>query len=137
MGRIWDVLTGFLAYVHAMSSLIPTYSSSPLTNSKLIKIQEEALDFYFGLHKDAENYVKNFNERQSTNNFSQESWINLSFENKVQQSLDEILNTTSGKDKKAWLYIELWMIKYRPELYRIATKKKPMEFQIHIAGSGA
>ncbi|CAH7669758.1 hypothetical protein PPACK8108_LOCUS4399 [Phakopsora pachyrhizi] len=30
--------------------------------------------------------------------------------------------TQFDEDKKTWLYIELWMMRYRPELYKIATR---------------
>ncbi|KAI8450284.1 hypothetical protein BY996DRAFT_7394254 [Phakopsora pachyrhizi] len=123
--RIWCGLTGFLAYVHAISALIPSESSLPLTNSKLIKTQEEALDFFFNLHEKAENFVMIHSKRNNRKISYDKCWTDLSYEDKVQRSLNEILNSKICKDKKAWLYIELWMIRFRPELYEIAAKNLP------------
>ncbi|KAI8446081.1 hypothetical protein BY996DRAFT_7873425 [Phakopsora pachyrhizi] len=123
IGRIWDGLAGFLAYVHAITALIPSDSSLPLTNSKLENNQEEALDFFFELNKDAENFLRNYTQRRNKKTYYDKCWRDLSYEDKVQRSLDEIFNLKTSKDKKAWLYIELWMIRCRPELYLIATKK--------------
>ncbi|CAH7677305.1 hypothetical protein PPACK8108_LOCUS12442 [Phakopsora pachyrhizi] len=121
--RIWVGVVGFLAYVHAINAIMPPGSTLPITNYKLVEKQEEALNFFFRLHEDAQNFVGNYSERKTRKTYFDNDWKELSFEDKRKRALDEILNSNSPKDKRAWLYIELWMINYRPQLYQIATQK--------------
>ncbi|KAI8454421.1 hypothetical protein BY996DRAFT_8686787 [Phakopsora pachyrhizi] len=55
--RIWVGVVGFLAYVHAINAIMPPGSTLPITNYKLVEKQEEALNFFFRLHEDAQNFV--------------------------------------------------------------------------------
>ncbi|KAI8449224.1 hypothetical protein BY996DRAFT_7503161 [Phakopsora pachyrhizi] len=121
MDSIWAALTGFLAYVHAINAIIVSDSVLPLENYKIVEKQEEAFNFFFDLHKDAENFVRCDSERKTHKLKVEEGWKDLSFEVKRNHVLDIIFNSEARLERKAWLCIELWMIKYRPELYNIAT----------------
>ncbi|KAI8457453.1 hypothetical protein BY996DRAFT_6909562 [Phakopsora pachyrhizi] len=121
--RSWAGLTAYLAYVHAITAIVPPNSLLPLTNSKLVKNQEEALDFFFELHEDSEKIFRKRTEVKPKIKISDKDWKHLNFEKKRHLALDKILNTEVKKDQMVWLYVELWMIKNRLKLYKIATGK--------------
>ncbi|CAH7675065.1 hypothetical protein PPACK8108_LOCUS10029, partial [Phakopsora pachyrhizi] len=98
--QTWNALTGFLAYVHAINAIIvPSGSLKPLSHEQLIAKQEEAFKFFCA--------------------YSTINAENMSFEQIRDCSINQLLNSRFSRNHVAWIYIELWMFKYRPELQEI------------------
>ncbi|KAI8443786.1 hypothetical protein BY996DRAFT_6426939 [Phakopsora pachyrhizi] len=115
--QIWQSMTGFLAYVHAINAIIaPSKSLEPLSQEKLVKKQEEAFKFFCDLHKDIIKYCCKQRSRKSSRTYSTFKTGNLSFEQIKDRSMNQIFNSRLSSHHEVWVYLELWLFKYRPEL---------------------
>ncbi|CAH7682302.1 expressed protein [Phakopsora pachyrhizi] len=118
--QTWNALTGFLAYVHAINAIIvPSGSLKPLSHEQLIAKQEEAFKFFCGLHADIEKFCVKQRTRKTARAYSTINAENMSFEQIRDCSINQLLNSRFSRNHVAWIYIELWMFKYRPELQEI------------------
>ncbi|CAH7668195.1 hypothetical protein PPACK8108_LOCUS2665 [Phakopsora pachyrhizi] len=124
---IWIRLTSFLAYVHAINAIISPGPLKPLSYEQLVKKQEDALDFFFRLHDKAENLFTTKKIRRSKNVYLNPCSNNLNVEEKKQQVIKTIFDSTLHNDNASWLYVELWMMIYRPNLLSIMKNDSKSE----------
>ncbi|CAH7668305.1 hypothetical protein BY996DRAFT_2878935 [Phakopsora pachyrhizi] len=123
LNQIWLGLTGFLAHVHAINAIIaPSKILKPLSNEELVAKQEEAFIFFCDLHKDIEKYSFQPRTRESTRVISTFSTVGLSFEQIRDLSIYQLVNARFSRNHVAWIYIELWLFKYKPELQKINNR---------------
>ncbi|KAI8462135.1 hypothetical protein BY996DRAFT_15554 [Phakopsora pachyrhizi] len=120
INQTWDAMTAFLAYVHAINAIIvPVEGMAPLSQDQLITKQEEAFEFFYELHSDIEKFCFKKRTRRSTRACSTIRTENLSFEQIKDHSMNQLFNTLVYSHHVAWIYIELWLTRYRPELQEI------------------
>ncbi|CAH7671232.1 hypothetical protein BY996DRAFT_1206699 [Phakopsora pachyrhizi] len=120
--QVWNRMTSFMAYVHAINAIISPGLLEPLTHEQLVQRQEEAFEFFIELHQDFEKLYKKSTEKRGKINLYNITFDGPSFEEIRQQVMGEILNNYTSRDIAVWLYIELYMIKFRPKLFYIAKK---------------
>ncbi|KAI8454196.1 hypothetical protein BY996DRAFT_6414074 [Phakopsora pachyrhizi] len=117
--QTWSRMTSFLAYVHAFNAIIAPGDTKPLSYHQLLQQQKDAIEFFFQLHNKVESlraetratkvrYVimKPFNDKSD-------------FEEEKQKLMKKIFSSHLRSDNAPWLYIELWMMNFRPSLYNI------------------
>ncbi|CAH7681426.1 expressed protein, partial [Phakopsora pachyrhizi] len=121
--RIWLGMTGFLAYVHLINSIIiESDCKMPLTYEQLVEKQEEAFNFFVELHEDAERLCVEQRVNVAKRFYTQQNFNNMSFEDIRKHSIDQILNSNIYNNHRVWIYVELWLIKCRPNLHKIAAQ---------------
>ncbi|KAI8460462.1 hypothetical protein BY996DRAFT_6724008 [Phakopsora pachyrhizi] len=120
--QTWFRMTSFLAYVHALNAIISPGHSKPLSNEQLVKHQEGAIEFFFQLHDNVD-FLFTMPKDTKLRNISLKPFSEKSdFEEEKQKAMKEILSSNIRSDNASWLYIELWMFKYRPSLYKIMKR---------------
>ncbi|CAH7684214.1 expressed protein [Phakopsora pachyrhizi] len=120
LNQIWLGMNGFLAYVHAINAIIlPSESLVPLKQEQLVAKQEEAFKFFCDLHKDFEKFCSKQRAKKCPRRSFTIKTENLSFEEIRDNSMNQLFESKLSRNKVAWIYIELWLIKCRPELQNI------------------
>ncbi|KAI8444869.1 hypothetical protein BY996DRAFT_8694325 [Phakopsora pachyrhizi] len=120
--QVWNRMTSFMAYVHAINAIISPDPLEPLTHEQLIQRQEEALEFFIELHKDFENLYKKTwldNRKRILPSLTEKE---LEVEEKKQEAISVIFNSLPHNDVAVWLYIELYLIKRRTSLFSMSKK---------------
>ncbi|CAH7685189.1 expressed protein [Phakopsora pachyrhizi] len=120
---VWLGMIGFMAYVHLINSIImPSDCIIPLTYEQLVESQEEAFKFFIKLHDDIEILWVDQRNTSSKRTYSKRTFNQLSFEEIRKHSLKQILNANLYNNQNVWIYLELWLIKFRPNLYKMAAQ---------------
>ncbi|CAH7682396.1 hypothetical protein BY996DRAFT_8503234 [Phakopsora pachyrhizi] len=92
----------------------------PLKNEELLRKQDDAFDFFCELHQDAERLYAISRRPDAYRKYNHINNVDLGFEELRQHTMNEISASYLTHDQETWLYIELWMIKFRPKLYKVA-----------------
>ncbi|CAH7666047.1 hypothetical protein PPACK8108_LOCUS364 [Phakopsora pachyrhizi] len=125
LDQIFHSLPGYLVCVHFISEIIRPIS---LMHERPIGKQEEALNFFIELHSELHELYRKSLRKKFKGVFHDKSWADLSFEEQKRHLSYKIVNFTHLQaNQLAWVCVELWLIRYRPKLYRMCSDTTNMD----------
>ncbi|CAH7665960.1 expressed protein [Phakopsora pachyrhizi] len=117
--RIFNSLPGYLVCVHGINEIIRPSSS---IHQQPLSQQEEALKFFIELHSELSDVNEISHQKRFEGVIGDKKWKYLSLKEQKRNLLYKIVNFTRLQaDRLAWIYVELWLINYRPKLHSLYT----------------